>query len=62
MRASEGDSALEQAWVLRELLERHGLVAGELARRFDKTTSWVSRRLALVVNPRRAPPDAERGA
>lgn len=48
MRASDGDSALEQAWVLRELHERHGLAAGELARRFDKTTSWVSRRLALV--------------
>lgn len=48
MRAGEGDSALEQAWVLRELLERHGLTPGELARRFDKTTSWVSRRLALV--------------
>jgi ParB family chromosome partitioning protein len=48
MRASAGDSALEQAWVLRELHERHGLAAPELARRFDKTTSWVSRRLALV--------------
>ncbi len=48
MRASEGDSALEQGWLLKELNERFALSAGELARRFDKTKSWVSRRLALV--------------
>lgn len=48
MRAAESDSALEQGWLLKELLERFALPAGELARRFDKTTSWVSRRLALV--------------
>lgn len=48
MRTAEGDSALEQGWLLRELHERFGLPAAELARRFDKTTSWVSRRLALV--------------
>jgi ParB/RepB/Spo0J family partition protein len=48
MRTADGDSALEQGWLLRELHERFGLSAGELARRFDKTTSWVSRRLALV--------------
>lgn len=48
MRAAESDSALEQGWLLKELHERFALTAGELARRFDKTTSWVSRRLALV--------------
>jgi ParB/RepB/Spo0J family partition protein len=48
MRTSEGDSALEQAWLLRELHERFSLSCGELARRFDKSESWVSRRLALV--------------
>lgn len=48
MRAAESDSALEQGWLLKELHDRFGLSAGELARRFDKTTSWVSRRLALV--------------
>lgn len=48
MRASESDSALEQGWLLKELHERFGLPAGELARRFDKSQSWVSRRLALV--------------
>jgi ParB family transcriptional regulator, chromosome partitioning protein len=48
MRSSEGGSALEQGWLLCELHERFGLSAGELARRFDKSTSWVSRRLGLV--------------
>ena len=48
MRTTEGDSALEQAWLLRELQGRFGLKCGELARRFDKSESWVSRRLALV--------------
>lgn len=48
MRTAEGDSALEQGWLLRELHERFGLSCGELARRFDKSESWVSRRLALV--------------
>lgn len=48
MRMAEGDSALEQGWLLRELHQRFGLSAVELARRFDKSPSWVSRRLALV--------------
>ena len=48
MRTGDGDSALEQGWLLRVLYERFGLPPLELARRFDKTPSWVSRRLALV--------------
>ena len=48
MRTAEGDSALEQGWLLRELHQRFGLAANELARRFDKSLSWVSRRLSLV--------------
>jgi ParB/RepB/Spo0J family partition protein len=48
MRTQEGDSALEQGWLLRELHERFALSIGELARRFDKSHSWVSRRLSLV--------------
>lgn len=48
MRTAEGDSALEQGWLLRELHERFALSGGELAKRFDKSESWVSRRLALV--------------
>lgn len=48
MRTTPTEGALEQGWVLRELAGRFGLSLDELARRFDKTKSWVSRRLALV--------------
>jgi hypothetical protein len=48
MRVSEADGALEQGWLLAELHERFSLAHEELARRFDKSQSWVSRRLALV--------------
>jgi ParB family transcriptional regulator, chromosome partitioning protein len=48
MRSAEGDGPFEQAWLLRELHERFSLSHEELARRFDKSQSWVSRRLALV--------------
>jgi len=48
LRGGEPDSAIEQGWFLRELAERFGLGREELARRFDRTPSWVSRRLALV--------------
>jgi ParB-like chromosome segregation protein Spo0J len=41
-------TALEEGWLLRELSERHGFAQAELARRLDRTRSWVSRRLALV--------------
>jgi len=42
------DSALEHGWVLRTLHEEHGLPLEHLARRFDRSVSWVSRRLSLV--------------
>ena len=42
------DSALEQGWLLRTLHEDHGLPLQHLARRFDRSVSWVSRRLSLV--------------
>ena len=45
---SESDSALEQGWLLAELEQRFGYGLEELARRFDRSVSWVSRRLALV--------------
>jgi hypothetical protein len=48
MQAAEGDSALEQGWLLRELRERFELTVDELARRFDRSPSWVSGRLGLV--------------
>ena len=42
------DSAMEQGWLLRELHGRFELSLEELARRFDRSRSWVSRRLGLV--------------
>jgi ParB/RepB/Spo0J family partition protein len=48
LRASEGETALEQGWLLAELEQRFGYSFDELARRFDRSASWVSRRLALV--------------
>jgi ParB family chromosome partitioning protein len=41
-------TALEEGWLLRELCDRHGVGQRELAARLDRSTSWVSRRLALV--------------
>lgn len=41
-------SAFEQAWLLRTLHEDHGVPLDVLARRFDRSVSWVSRRLRLV--------------
>lgn len=48
MQTAEGDSALEQGWLLCELGERFELPLDELARRFGRSVSWVSRRLGLV--------------
>jgi ParB family transcriptional regulator, chromosome partitioning protein len=48
LRFSEHETALEQGWLLAELEQRYGYGLEELARRFDRSTSWVSRRLALV--------------
>jgi ParB family transcriptional regulator, chromosome partitioning protein len=42
------NSALEQGWLLRTLHEDHGLALDALARRFDRSVSWVSRRVNLV--------------
>lgn len=42
------DSALEQGWLLCTLHEDHGLALDALARRFDRSVSWVSRRVSLV--------------
>jgi ParB family transcriptional regulator, chromosome partitioning protein len=48
MRFSSQESALEQGWLLSEMERRFGYSWEELARRFDRSVSWVSRRLALV--------------
>jgi len=42
-------SALEDGWLLRELVERHGLTQEVLAVRLGRSPSWVSRRLSLVT-------------
>jgi ParB family transcriptional regulator, chromosome partitioning protein len=48
LRLSEHETALEVGWLLAELEQRFGYNLDELARRFDRSVSWVSRRLALV--------------
>lgn len=48
MRPTGQQSAFEQGLWLQELQGRFGLGLEELARRFDRSPSWVSRRLALV--------------
>src|SRR5882757_2194419 len=48
LRFSPQESALEQGWLLAEMEHRFGYGLDELARQFDRSVSWVSRRLALV--------------
>jgi ParB/RepB/Spo0J family partition protein len=48
LRLSEHESALEVGWLLQEMEQRFGYGLEELARRFDRSVTWVSRRLALV--------------
>ncbi|MDQ2950038.1 MAG: ParB N-terminal domain-containing protein, partial [Acidobacteriota bacterium] len=48
LRFSPPESALEQGWLLAEMEQRFGCSLDELARRFDRSASWVSRRLGLV--------------
>jgi ParB family chromosome partitioning protein len=41
-------SAIEEAWLLRELIEGHALAQRALAPVLGRSPSWVSRRLALI--------------
>ena len=41
-------SALEEGWLLDELIVRHGLTQQQLGKRLSRSKSWVCRRLALV--------------
>ncbi len=62
MRSADGNGPLEEGWLLAELRDRFGMSAEELARRFDKSASWVSRRLSLVVDlPREIQEQVRRG-
>jgi ParB/RepB/Spo0J family partition protein len=48
IRAGGVETAFEQGLWLQELHQRFGMGQETLARRFDRSVSWVSRRLALV--------------
>jgi ParB family transcriptional regulator, chromosome partitioning protein len=48
LRLSEHETALEVGWLLQEMEQRFGYSLEELARQFDRSVTWVSRRLALV--------------
>ena len=48
LRLSRQETELEQGWLLREMQQRYGHSLDELALRFDRSASWISRRLALV--------------
>ena len=47
-RLSKYESALEVGWLLSGLEQRFDYGLGELARRFDRSVTWVSPRVALV--------------
>ena len=48
LEAGRKRSALEEGWLIRELMHRHGLGQRAVAERLSRSVSWVSRRLALV--------------
>lgn len=48
LEAGRRRSALEDGWLLWELMDRHGRSQGELCPLFRRSKSWVSRRLGLV--------------
>ena len=47
LRLSEQETALEVGWLLGELEQRFGYSLDELARRFDRSVSWVSQTAGL---------------
>jgi len=58
LEAKRPRSALEEGWLIAELIERHGLDQPAVASRLRRTQGWVSRRLGLV----RALPESVQGA
>ena len=48
LEAKRRRSALEEGWLVAELLERHGLSQRAIASRLQRSVSWVCRRLGLV--------------
>ena len=56
-------SVIEEAWLLRELVNTHAIAQRELGAMLGRSASWVSRRLALVdVLPAVAEQAVRRGA
>ncbi len=49
LRTGEGETALEQAWLVRALTSSFGMSHEEVARSLGRSASWVSRRLSLVA-------------
>lgn len=48
LERNRGRSAIEEAWLLRELIEGHAIAQRALAAMVGRSASWVSRRLALI--------------
>jgi len=48
LEAKRPRSALEEGWLILELIERHGLDQPVIATRLRRTAGWVSRRLGLI--------------
>lgn len=48
LEAGRRRTALEEGWLVAELLAHHGLTLPDVAERLQRSVSWVSRRLALV--------------
>lgn len=48
LRGGRRPTAIEDGWLLRVLIDEHGLRSRDLATKLERSSSWVSRRLALV--------------
>ncbi len=48
LEAKRPRSALEEGWLVLELIERHGLDQRQVAERLARSASWVSRRIGLA--------------
>ena len=48
MVAGRRSEALEEGWLVRELMDTHGVTQGDLALRMGRSGSWICRRLALI--------------
>lgn len=50
MAATDRRSALEDGWLIRELIDAHGLSQRQLGQKLSRSASWVCRRLGLVTD------------